>query len=331
MTAIITSVGARTPVGLSALQSALGVRAQKLEPRSCDLRDERGRSVGTCRVGGLGHDVHGYDRMVALAAGALREAAAEAREGHPVPMVVAIPEAGRADDDPRFQAAFIDEIARPAEVMVDRGRSRVVRAGHAGGAYAMHAALEMLAERDVSSVIVGGVDSYYHRGVIAALDADCRLQSIDAEDGFCPSEGAAFVVLGRATGADERPAVTDALVDLDHGSLEGIDAAPVMTAMLRGLASRQGEARWVVNDVNGERHRLRWWEMASRRGSVAADCDELRLPTGTGDLGAATGIVAVVVAVCLWRCRAVDHDRCLVALHAEGAERGVIHLRRSAP
>src|SRR6185503_15106128 len=126
----IISVGARGPLGLSALQVALCVRAGKLEPRRTSFLDKRGATVGAARAVCLPDTLHGYERLLALGAPALREAALGLPG--PLPLFLALPEPGRPDDDPRLGPAMIEELARRSEIPIDAARSQVVRAGHAG-------------------------------------------------------------------------------------------------------------------------------------------------------------------------------------------------------
>src|SRR5690606_20597515 len=105
----IVGLGARGPIGLNALQLAMGVRGDLFEPRASPFRDRRGRAIGSCRVASLCDELTGYPRLLALAAPALAEACA----GHeaPAPLFVALPEAGRPGDDPRLDSEIVAELA----------------------------------------------------------------------------------------------------------------------------------------------------------------------------------------------------------------------------
>ena len=57
----VLSVGARTPLGLSALQVAMSLRARLFEPRSTVHKDRRGFLIGASRSPGLSDELFGFD------------------------------------------------------------------------------------------------------------------------------------------------------------------------------------------------------------------------------------------------------------------------------
>ena len=74
MAARIITTSARGPFGLTDLQIAMGVRGRKLEPQTCGFIDKRGQWIGVCRLPGLPAELHGFDRLLALAVPALQDA-----------------------------------------------------------------------------------------------------------------------------------------------------------------------------------------------------------------------------------------------------------------
>ena len=174
--AFVTGVGVRTTLGLSGLHAAMLVRAKRGEPRSTRFLDKRRRFIGVHMAPGIRGDLHGLDRLVALAAPALRAAVpAGQAEGPPPtwPLFLAVAEAGRPDDDARLAGEIVPILAEASGVAIDASRSRTFRAGHAGAAFALVAALDEL-QRGAPAVILGAVDSYYHPDVLPGLDAECR-------------------------------------------------------------------------------------------------------------------------------------------------------------
>lgn len=95
---------------------------------------------------------------------------------------------------PGLPEEIVQILSESSGVAVDGSRSRTFRAGHAGTAMALVAALDEL-NKGAPAVIVGAVDSYHHPEVLAWLDAECRLHALDAENGFVPGEGAGFLLL----------------------------------------------------------------------------------------------------------------------------------------
>jgi 3-oxoacyl-[acyl-carrier-protein] synthase-1 len=337
----VVSAGARCPLGLSALQMTMCVRARKSEPRSTDLLDKRGREVGACLTPGLPEDLYGYERMLALAAPALREAVGVEAGGWPLALALALPEAGRPDDHARLNREVIGDLAARSGVALDGDRSIVIRAGHAAGALAMEAAVGMLAS-GAQAALVGGVDSYFHPDTLRWLDEECRLHALDAENGLVPSEGAAFLLLSRAGarlgGSREagqgRPL---AVVRFAEGAREeaALSGEPnvgrAMTELLRRASEhvRDRLIPWALTDLNGERHRLREWMFASSRGALADDAVHSRFVEDLGDMGAATGPSLAAMVCTLWRVGCAPARSAVVALHSEGVERGAFVLEEA--
>lgn len=350
--AFVTGVGVRTTLGLSALHAAMLVRAKRGEPRSTRFIDKRRRFIGVHMAPGIRGDLHGLDRMLALAAPALRAAVPRGEGESPSatwPLLLAVPEAGRPDDDPRFAVEIVQILSESSGVAVHGSRSRTFRAGHAGTAMALVAALDEL-NKGAPAVIVGAVDSYHHPEVLAWLDAECRLHALDAENGFVPGEGAGFLLLTprlakntkgkdalaretrEARAAREAREAREAPVLLrrvEVGVEETVlnDEANVgkaMTGILRDLAlSAPGEKlAWSLTDVNGERHRVREWDLAAGRGAFAGDAVHQRPADELGDLGAASGAVFAGLAIELARAGAAARGSVCVGLSSDGPERG---------
>lgn len=336
----ILATGARCPLGLSALQIAMCARARKSEPRSTSLRDKRDHEIGVCLTPGLPDDLYGYERLLTLAAPALREVSVAADlGGRPLPMALALPEAGRPGDNARFNREILGDLAAASGVPLELDRSVVVRAGHAAGALALEAAIGMLSS-GAQWVIWGGLDGYLHPETLHWLDEECRLHALDAENGFVPSEGAAFLVLSRVGprlggGAGAKGPL--AAVRFAQGGREETVAtgepnvARAMTQLLRRAAeaTREGTIRWALNDINGERHRIREWTLATARGSVGEGAIESRLVEDLGDMGAAIGPMLGSIACSMWRAGCAPSSSAVVALHSEGVERGVFVLEEA--
>src|SRR5262245_35726071 len=115
----VSSVGMRCPLGLSALHAAMLLRARRGEPRATRFLDKRNRFIGVSMAPGLRGDLHGYDRMLALAAPALRAAVPADTASASWPLLLAVPEKGRPDDDARFDGAIVQALAEASGVAVD--------------------------------------------------------------------------------------------------------------------------------------------------------------------------------------------------------------------
>jgi len=334
MIADVIAVGARGPLGLSSLQVAMGVRAGKLEPRSLRQRDKRDHEIGMALTGGLGETLVGFHRLVGLAAPALCEALdglsteRAPTEQQPLSVVLCLCEPGRPDDQPAFGEQLLAAIAERSGIAIDLERSAIVREGQAGFARAIELARALL-DDGARQVAVGGVDSYYHPQVLAWLDEQGRLHGLDVEDGFIPSEAAAFLLLSREKGAAQRLGFIADVATAQEATAEGEqepNLADAMTELLSEVGERAGVPfRWAITDLNGERHRQAEWTKSSTR-ALPLDAVHTKWVWATGEVGAAAGPLYSVTALRLFELGAAPDSRAVLALHSEGPQRGVVSL-----
>ena len=79
---VVLGVGARSHIGLDALQTTLAVRASKLRPRACHMIDRHGEAIAMCRLPSISDHVQGLPRFVALAIPPLIQATFAWRREH---------------------------------------------------------------------------------------------------------------------------------------------------------------------------------------------------------------------------------------------------------
>lgn len=332
--ATILRASARAPIGLSRLQVAMSVRAGRLDPRPSGFKDKRGQSIGSCTVGGLSRDLVGHDRLLGLAVPALCEAWPEHFSAK-LPLILAMPEATRPDDDHRYGLAFVDALAAKSRRLIDLQRSSVVRAGNAGFAMALEMGVHLLQKAPVgpnpSAVVVGGVDSHHHEGMLHWLDANHRLHARGTENGMVPSEGAGFVLLVR-TGAKLPKAMAN---ETSLGCLRAVctgreqsvldggpNLAKCLTDVVQHLVERAGPLPWVLTDSNGERHRTREWMQVTMRQTLAKNAIQLLVAQTLGDTGAAAGALSLAIACTYFTTGVAPAKIAAVVLQSEGPERG---------
>ncbi|MBX3196943.1 MAG: hypothetical protein KF894_02200 [Labilithrix sp.] len=340
---LVVGLGARIATGLSALTAAMSVRARKSFVRESRFVDRTGEPIALAAVSSIGEDVVGRDRFVALAAPALAEAAGPwarrfAARGHvppPLPLLLAVP--AEVDPlDPRG-ARILAAVAERSGAAIDLARSRVVAQGRAAGAFAIEQAVARLAGGEDEAVLVGGVDSHFDADRLEELDRARRLHGPGAENGFIPGEGAAFVLLAsrRRFGTEPRHGsivgVGTEREPRPFGSAEPCHALGITLAAKRAIAPA-GAARigWALTDVVGERHRVDEWLYASGRiqSSLAADLQHDAPLMLTGDLGAASLPLLVVLACVGWQTECAPADLAILAAHSDGPERGAVLLAR---
>ena len=354
----------RCPLGASAMQTAMAIRAGLRAPRPSRLMDSRHCSVVLGQVG-LPDDRLGFDRFAALGASVLGKLDRALLEP-PVPLLLALPEAGRPDLDHRWGTVLLAEIAKQAGITLDVERSAAFLTGHAAFASALGRGIELLRAGDASLrvVLVGGIDSYYHPEVVRWLEAENRLCRPGSPDGLVPGEAAAVLALSCTgvaptphargagpsfLGAGERermPLATVCAVDVARlGEPSARPPTPPETlddelppearatgALLGRLIEScpQTPLEWTLTDVNGEARRVREWTVAwqeQRRPGARHD----RPADYLGDVGAASGPLCVALAASYWQAQCAPSSSVLVALHSDGPARGALVLQAPRP
>jgi 3-oxoacyl-[acyl-carrier-protein] synthase-1 len=337
---VLLGAGACTHTGVTALQATMTLRADCCLPRESYFVDRDGEAIALCRAEWIGDDLLGEERLIGLAAPALREAATQAARavGRPLPLLLALP----ADTEPRSLRlrgdALLAALAARAEVPIDLTRSATLARGRAAGALAANLARSRVQSGEVEAIVVGGVDSYFDADLLEALDEGRRLHTPSCENGFLPGEGAGFVVLARrGRGAPLRPLaqLLSGAAENEprpYGASEPCHALGMTQAARRVLGGLTERVPWVLSDVVNERHRMHEWTcVAARlhRAFVEGFRHDQPLLT-TGDLGAATATTLMAVAATLWTARAAAGDCALLLAHSDGPERGALLLAQEA-
>lgn len=333
MKGVVLSVGASTPLGLDARQTALLLRAKKMVPSRAPLRDRHGHSIGTIRSRRLPEDLFGRDRLIALAIPALREAIAGMDLHGPMGLVLAVPE--RRGNAAPLGPDFATTLAEAVGIELDPRRTALYPIGHAGFAVALERALQLLERpargEGTPTILVGGVDTYYDPAVLEGLDLARRLHGLHAFDGFLPSEAAAFAVLAPAGSAGARCLVRDVAVGAEAPVTPDEPSIGVAaTRLVRRVAgSFAGRVPWVLSDVNNEHHRVQEWGFVTIRNPDSLQPGktiETRTAEELGDVGAATGAVQLAYATVAFELGFAPAREVLVSLQSEGPERGVFAL-----
>ncbi len=263
----IRGVGARTAWTTGAARAAHGVRIAARDVGVARI-DGKVRRVALAR--GVRGGLRGPDRLIEIAAPALREAAAS-HPGGPVALILALPHLPAAE-----ASSLLHQVAIAAGLSLDRRHSQAIAGGPGAGLLALTRAVALLAgARGPAHVIVGGVASPIayasevlqdeqglvartakRRGPTAGLlgegagfltlsargEAGARLVALEVLDGDAPKWRPAL--RGLLAGG----AVNRVLADLDVGGVGGADLADAC-AMILGEARSTLEAGGVLGDL----------------------------------------------------------------------------------
>ena len=327
----VWSIGASSPLGLDARQTALFWRAGKADPRGTRFRDKTGVSVGAVRSANLSDDTVGYERMLALAIPALEEvlsaAPAQLRSEKTI-LLLSLPELYEGEDE-RIATRLLFDLAKAVNLSLD-DRSAVVRLGRAGFA-ALLGRAQLYGD---IRVIIGGVDSYYDAARMATLDTGFRLLSERSANGFIPGEAAAFVCVSpklRKVPTEVRRLATITLVATGEQDLDGPPTAGCFTKLLRDPRLPH-PIPWVLTDLNGERHRVKEWTYAAMRNPATIDPEKTiiqNVPRDFGDVGAASGALLLVIGTLGLTLGFGAGSSVAIVTASDGKERALIHLARN--
>ena len=339
----IVAVGARTPVGITAEESAASVRAGICRAREFPFIDARGEPVVLATDGALDTQLEGRDRMWALLETALGEVMRKSdeilRPGGVlrIRVLLALPEArpGFAEAD----AAWIAEAAARRVRASSRGAGVDVAIGgrgHAGAIAAVETALREEHSRDDVLFLVAGNDSYVHTDTFLWLESQRRFAQSGVRGGFIPGEGAGCIALVtprlRARLGVRPLAAVGGVATAQEKQVRGSEAgssgaglAQAVRAAMVGRALPAHAADTVYIDINGERYRSEEWGFAALKVPEAFKSMQYRAPSDCwGDVGAAFGTLGAILAVRSYARGYARGPRSLVLAGSDGGLRGAM-------
>lgn len=356
----ITATGMVTAVGYDARTSCASIRAGIVRLEPLEFCSTLGEDSGEeAPVLGCSADIvtRGFvliGRWARLAAMALEDCTRELdARGNDVAqwqstgMIIVLPQLtpARFESDADFAEgdaakSFLSALRAIWSRPMPQTAVKVLCRGHAGTAIACREASEWLAAKSCSRVIVVGVDSTADAHGVEWLESGSRLRTESNPAGVLPGEAAAAFVLELPGGPGTRAAPAGAsLLDVRTGresrSFESgeLSYGAALAAAAGELAAHAGgPIRQVVSDINGETwraHELGCVRMHLR--TQFADDAEIVVPAASvGDVGAASGALAVNLSVEAFRRGYAGGERIFVFSSSESGEVGVLALGRGS-
>jgi 3-oxoacyl-[acyl-carrier-protein] synthase-1 len=339
----VVAVGARTPVGLTAESSAAAVRAGISRSREHPFIDARGEPVVVAADARIDGASEGRERLRPLLESVLDEVGGKLAAGGPhrgrCRVWLALPESrpGFSDRD----AAFLVDAAR-ARVSPTGSAVEVEIAGrgHAGAIRAIERTMEEHSRNDDLLSLVAGVDSYVHPDTFAWLERNRQFAQPGVRSGFIPGEGAGCLVLASAglrsrlrlprlavvRGA--RTARETQLRGSENGS-SGVGMSDAVAGAVAGLELPRDAVDALYADINGERYRSEEWGFVALRTPSVWRSLEYEAPADCwGDVGAAFGTLAGVLAVQSFSRGYARGPRAMVLAGSESGLRGAMLLQQ---
>ena len=302
-------MGAVTPVGLNAAQTAAAVRAAVTGFAPNHTKDRsRGPTLrAEVPLFPRPNDADPFDRLVVLAAAALLEClAAASLDARDCALVLGVQEPFRATGQSAWSPTDLLDAIRSRGRLRFASCSHVMADGNASCMTGLAYARQLLRQGTVKTCIVGGVDSLLTLADTRRFRQDYRFKSDDVAQGFVPGEGAAFVAV--QTQLSDRPIARILGIGLAHedaastvlstapSSGHGLEAA--IRAAIADAGISESELRFRASDMNGESYRGYENLLASSRVyQTRRETFPTILPAATaGETGAAAGALGAVLA-----------------------------------
>lgn len=349
---VVSTTTAVTPLGFSSYETWAFRRAESTGYGESPFRLPSGDRATLAFVPSLAPTSSGGVRMMALLDRVLSPLVAEvaAAFGSDVRVVCALALPERCDGRdalPRFDRERRELLAHGSRVFASHGMTATIDAyprGHAAGAIALLAALEMLERGAADVALVGGVDTYYDSEVMERLMHDQRVFCSEWLDAIVPGEAAGLSLIAAPSAL--RSVGLPALCAIDTVSLGeepctmGL-AVPCMglglTRTLLPLRDRLHDERrtldWVLGDVSNEDYRAHELQLSFPRFTRDIAPREFPLeflPMSMGDLGAATVPVALAIAAEGLSRGDPRADTCAIFASSVGEDRGAVLASRIA-
>lgn len=207
----VAATGMVTPVGMNTQMTAASINAGVSAYAESDYISKTGNKIKVSQVpdDALLFDIEiekdtlfrpQYERIIKMALLALKDTfdTAQCKKSlhQPIPLILALPEnIPFVDQIPTD--LLIDSITNNSELPIDASRIHRIHTGRAASLQTLALAERYLYEQNEDFVLVGSSDSYLSLSLLNHLDERDRLLYEGSVNGFCPGEGACFILLTR--------------------------------------------------------------------------------------------------------------------------------------
>ncbi len=315
--AYISGVAMVTPVGVDVDMTTAIIKAGIMPVTQVDFVDDDFVPLKMCIVpdSALNLSVDGEKLLMPLTARQYRMlqlavvALAELEDSLPAEFIPPVFLAGPAEmveSESANHHLFIENLAVQSGMNIDVKSSRYCALGRAGGLDVIDTAIRYFEQGIGHFAIVGGVDTFYDKEVLAHYVSKNRLLVSDSSDGFIPGEGAGFILLVSPNAPVELINTCKSYISGFGAGFEdgyiGSDkpykgdglAAAWREALNNPLA---GNIKCIMSSMNGEHYFAKELGVAITRNSKKIDDDvDIQHPAEfCGDMGAAMGPVMIAV------------------------------------
>ena len=343
----IVGIGMMTPVGDSAAMTATSVHAgisayqassiynKRFQPMTLALTPEDALPPLHEELEKAPRRTSRQRRMLRLAAKPIAEALSASKSPITPPLLLAGPE--EVPDCPKpIDDSFLTHLHLQVKGGFNLGKSKLFAQGRASGIEVIAQAWTLLTSQAEPFVLVGGVDSYLDLYLLSTLDMHDRVLADGVMDGFCPGEGAAFLLLASSQAVDRyglkplanlcQPALADEPGHrYSQSSYKGEGLSQAVTTALATLNSQKVNA--VFSSMTGENLHAKEWGVTSIR-NQASFTEKLQFEHPAdcyGDPGAAAGPLMIGLAALGMKDSEIPGP-CMVYCSSEHEKRGAVCL-----
>lgn len=306
--------GAVTAVGLTAAQTCAAIRAAIDGFADSDFFQNTAERTpliaGQVPLGPSPQMDHVFDRLVRMAAAALRECLEDADiEPRKTALLLTWREPFREDADLDNKGANLLAAIEKTLRVKFHSASRIIPEGRAGAFKGIEESRTLLNTGVVSACLIGGVDSYLNADDLTRFESVFRIKRDGVVRGFIPGEGAAFVALtpsGDRTMEKARGQILGVGLAIEDPTITVLsDGHPTGKALQRALQATlqdgriaESQIRFRVSDQNGESyHSIESTLALSRLYRTHREDFPIWLPAASvGEIGAAVGPLSVIMA-----------------------------------
>lgn len=338
----VIAVGARTSVGLTAESSAAAVRAGLSNHSEYPFITARGEPVIVAADPQLQPAIEGRDRIVPLIKSLIDEIMQKLAQGEHFSgkyhLLLALPEQrpGFSEEDANW---VVDTTRSELEKSGLKIEVDIAGRGHAGSIQAIERVMQECSMHKEDLYLVVGADSYHHTDTFLWLERNLQFAQPNIRSGFVPGEGAGCLVLVSAglrstlrlpplaIVAGTGTARETKLRDSEIGSF-GIGMTQAVLGATRELQLPRDGVDTLYIDLNGERYRSEEWGFTVMRTPLLWKTLDYEAPSNCwGDVGAAFGTLASVLAIQAYARDYSQGQRALVVAGSESGVRGAMLLQ----
>lgn len=241
-----------------------------------------------------------------------------------------------------YGTSLVPKLCELCEIDIDAKLQRVYFKDHIGIIAAISDAMNLLKSGKLDRCIIGGVESYIEQKSLEILSACKVLKTSKNPGGFIPGEAAAFILLERydmalqrnvkIEGVIESPSLrTEAMHQLPEKPSTEIALSDAISATLDGLADKGKNTGIIIGNLNGDHSRAKEWGNSIVRVITKypiGDHEEWYPAASFGEIGAATGVVAICMGVRAFVRNYAGAYNILIWLANNDGHKGSIYMRQ---